>query len=138
MAGGNLSEGGSLLWNFEQKGRIEIRSGKMQEGEKYGEGDKFVPINREEVMMSLMDIAGVLDIQEVDGDLLVLFTDPKDLVSVKKSVDSLGYVVNSYELIRIAKVLKDVEPSAKEKVLALVENLEEYSDVQGVWFDAKF
>jgi transcriptional/translational regulatory protein YebC/TACO1 len=59
----------------------------------------------------------------------------KDLIAVKKSIDSLGYIVNSYELIRIAKVLKEIENPAK--VLEFIEKLEDYSDVQGVWCDAK-
>ena len=135
VSGGNLSEGGSLLWNFEQKGKIEVRCGKMKKSEKYGQEDEFVLVNSEEVMMSLMDIEGVVDIEEVNDDLLTVFTQPKDLIPVKKSIDALGYVVNSYELIRTAKVLKEVTNT--EKVLGFIEKLEEYSDVQGVWCDIK-
>jgi YebC/PmpR family DNA-binding regulatory protein len=135
VAGGSLSEGGSLLWNFQQKGKIEVRCGKMQESEKYGQEDEFVPIDREEVMMNLMDIPGVLDIEEFLEDSLVVFTEPKDLISVKKSIDTLDYVVISYELIREAKVLKEV--SNISKVSDFIEKLEDYSDVQGVWCDAK-
>ncbi len=137
VSGGNISEGGSLLWNFEQKGRVEVRCGRMKKSEKFGQEDEFVPIDREEVMMSLMDIPGVLDIEEYDDELLIVFTDLKDLSSVKKSVDSLEYIVNSYELIRVAKVLKEIDPSSLEKVLSFIEKLEEYSDVQGVWCDVE-
>ena len=135
--GGNLAEGGSLLWNFDQKGRIEIRCGKMQAGEKYGEGEKFVPIDREEVMMSIMDIEGVLDIEEIGDDSLFVFTLPKDLDAVKKSIEPLGYVIESYKLIREPKVYKEIGESEKEKVLSFVEKLEEYSDIQGIWSDIK-
>ena len=135
--GGNLAEGGSLIWNFEQKGRIEVRCGKMQAGEKYGEGEKFIPINREEVMMSIMDIEGVVDIQESGEDMLFVYTLSKDLASVKKSIDALGYVVDSYKLIREPKVYKEIDDAEKEKVLSFVEKLEEYSDIQGIWTDIK-
>ncbi len=135
--GGNLAEGGSLLWNFEQKGRIEIRCGKMKQGEKYGEGEKFLPIDPEQVMMSIMDIEGVVDIEEVGEDSLFVFTNPKDLDSVKKKIEPLGYVIESYKLIRVAKVLKEIDDSEKEKVSNFIEKLEEYSDIQGVWFDVE-
>lgn len=135
--GGNLAEGGSLLWNFEQKGRIEIRCGKMKQGEKYGEGEKFLPIDPEQVMMSIMDIEGVVDIEEVGEDSLFVFTNPKDLDSVKKKIEPLGYVIESYKLIRVAKVLKEIDDSEKEKVCNFIEKLEEYSDIQGVWFDVE-
>lgn len=135
--GGNLAEGGSLLWNFEQKGRIEVRCGKMQAGEKYGEGEKFVPVDCEEVMMDLMDVEGIVDIEEVGDDLLFVFTSAKDLDAVKKRIESLGYVIESYKLIRQPKVYKEIDDSEKEKVLSFVEKLEEYSDIQGIWTDIK-
>lgn len=133
--GGNLAEGGSLLWNFEQKGRVEVRCGKMKEGEKHGEGEKFEKIDSEEVMMSLMDIDGVLDIEEVDDGLLHVFTEPKNLSVVKNAIENLDFVIDSYKLIRIPKVKKDIESSDKEKVLEFLEKLEEYSDIQGIWHD---
>ena len=135
--GGNLAEGGSLSWNFEQKGRIEIRCGKMQAGEKYGEGEKFVPIDREEVMMSIMDVDGVVDIQESGEEILFVYTLPKDLYSVKKNIEPLGYVIESYKLIREPKVYKEIDDAEKEKVISFVEKLEEYSDIQGIWTDIK-
>ncbi len=135
--GGNLAEGGSLSWNFEQKGRIEVRCGKMEAGEKYGEGEKFVPIDREEVMISIMDIEGVIDIQESGEEILFLYTLPKDLYSVKKNIEPLGYVIESYKLIREPKVHKEIDDLEKEKVLSFIEKLEEYSDIQGIWVDIK-
>lgn len=133
--GGNLVEGGSLLWNFEQKGVIEIRPGKMEASKKYGEEEKFIAMDREEVMYSLMDIVGVVDVHEV-GNVLV-FTQAKDLDSVKKEIENLEYVIESYKLVRKAKVLKDVTDEEKQKILSFVEKLEEYPDIRGVWYDVK-
>ncbi len=135
--GGNLAEGGSLIWNFEQKGCIEVRCGKMEKGEKYGEGERFVPIDQEEVMFSLMDIEGILDIEEIGDDSLFIYTLPKDLDAVKKNIGPLGYVIESYKLIREPKVYKEVDDSEKEKVPSFIEKLEEYSDIQGIWSDIK-
>ncbi len=133
--GCNLAEGGSLQWNFEQKGRVEVKCGRMKEGQKYGEGESFERLDSEEVMMSLMDIEGVLDIDEVDKGLLHVFTDPKNLSNVKKEIDNLGFVVESYRLVRVPKVKKDITDSEKEKVFEFLEKLQEYSDIQGIWCD---
>src|SRR5690606_20234304 len=66
--GGNLGESGSVAWNFDTKGLIILKSGHMQKAQKYGQEDIYVPLNREEVMMSLMEIEGILDILESDLD----------------------------------------------------------------------
>ncbi len=133
--GGNLAEGGSLQWNFEQKGRVEVKCGKMKEGEKYGEGESFEKLEVDEVMMSLMDIDGILDIEEVDEGLLHVFTEPKNLSSVKNGIDNLGFVVDTHRLVRIPKVKKEIADSEKEKVDEFLEKLQEYSDIQGIWSD---
>lgn len=135
--GGSLAKEGSLLWNFEQKGRIEVKCGKVEQSEKYGEGEKFIPVNSEEVMISIMDIEGVVDIEEVGENSLFIFTSPKDLDSVKRGIESLGYVIEAYKLIRVPKVYKEVNESEREKVFSFIEKLEEYSDVQGIWCDVK-
>lgn len=138
--GGNLSEGGSLSWNFETKGRIEVRPGKMQSSGKYGEPDYFVAEDKDEVIMNLMDISGILDINEDEdenGELILhVFTVPAELNNVKNSVLALGYVVNTYQLVKVAKLLKELTESDYEKVSNFIDTLEEYSDVEGVWTDA--
>ncbi len=133
--GGNLAERGALLWNFEQKGRVEVRCGKMKEGEKYGEGEVFEKLETDIVIVHLMDIEGILDIEEVDDGLLFVFTQPKDLNAVKENIAKLNYVIDSYKLVRIPKTTKKVENV--QKIEEFVEKLEDYSDIQGIWLDTK-
>ncbi len=137
-SGGNLSEAGSLSWNFIQKGKIDVLCGKMVESEKHGEGEKFVKEDKEHVMMSLMDIDGVLDIEELEDDTLIVWTEVQNLHSVKNSISKLGLVIDSYQLVRISNNFKEISDENLEKVEQFIEELENYSDIQGIWYDIKF
>jgi YebC/PmpR family DNA-binding regulatory protein len=134
--GGNLSSSGSQSWNFEQKGRIEVRCGKMKEGKKHGEGEIFEKEDKEEVIMSIMDIPNIVDIEDIHDEYINVFTQVTDLHSVKNKISSLGYVVSKCERIRVPKTLKEVSPAEKEKITSLIEALEEYSDVEEIWINA--
>jgi len=133
--GGNLSDSGSQSWNFDQKGRVEVKCGKMQAAEKHGKEDVFAKEPKDDVMMQLMDIPGIVDIEDVDDETLNVITGVQDLHSVKEVIKGLGYVIPNYELIRIPKMLRDISDEDKEKLSAFVSSLEEYTDIQGIWFD---
>jgi YebC/PmpR family DNA-binding regulatory protein len=132
--GGTLGEKGSVSWNFETKGLISVRCGHMEKGEKYGSEDVFVPENKDEVMMNIMDVEGILDIEE-EGDNLSVFTEFQDMARVRDEIIKLGYVVTDAEIIKIAKMDKELEGEEYEKAVNAIEKLEDYEDVQNVWTD---
>lgn len=140
--GGNLGESGSVSWNFNQKGLILIRPAKLKKSEKYGGEDEAVEENIEEVMLTLMEIEGILDIQESQDEdsvgnqikTLELYTDPKQLAHVRDSIYKIGYIVESIELVWIPKMYKeDVENISR--VRDFIETIEDLDDVQNVWSD---
>lgn len=133
--GGNLSSSGSQSWNFDQKGRIEVRCGKMEESEKHGEGEIFEGEDKEKVMMAIMDISGIVDIEEVNDEYIQVFTEVSDLHAVKDKIVDLGYVVSKYERIRVPKVLKEISLSERNKLISFMEALEEYGDIEEIWID---
>lgn len=133
--GGCLSESGSLSWNFDQKGRIEVLCGKMKDSDKFGSERVFVDEKDEDVMIHLMDLEGIIDIEEASKGVLYVFTSPQDLHAVKESVKGTGYEISNYSLIRVPKTLKEVSDDGRSKVLELFELLEEYPDIQGIWLD---
>ncbi len=132
--GGNLGEKGSVSWNFETRGLITVRYGHMEKGEKYGDEDIFVSEEKEEVMIKIMDIDGILDIEE-EGDILSVFTEFQDMTRVRDEVIKLGFVVTDAEIIKIAKIDKKLEGEEYEKAINAIEKLEDYEDVQNVWTD---
>lgn len=139
--GGRLGEEGSVSWNFDTRGLLIVKAGHMEKSEKYGEGDKFVADDIEEVTMNLMDIEGIEDIVEIDLEDgvkgLEVYTKYNDLAKVRDSVLSLGYVLDESMIIKEPKMFKDISESELEKVQSAIERIEELDDVQNVWSDIK-
>ncbi len=136
--GGNLADSGAISWNFETKGLILVKSGKMKKSEKYRQEDEFVGEDRETVMMELMEIPGIVDMYEVDLDGtegLEIYTEYNNLAKVRDAIDSLGYVLDEAKIIKEAKMLKKLTESEYEKAQLAIEKLEDHDDVQDVWSD---
>lgn len=138
--GGNMGEEGSVAWNFDLKGQIIIKCGHMEKAEKFGEDDKFVRDDPEEVMLNIMEIEGVLDIQETevnDDPALEIYTGYKDWGKVRDEINKLGYVVKEAGIIKEAKTFKKLEGKDLEKLQEALEKLEDNDDVQEVWSNLK-
>ena len=85
-AGGNMGEGGSVAWMFDQKGLVvvELEGGSAEDAE-----------------MAAID-AGADDIQEADG-LLDVYTDKADLDAVRKALDEQKLKISSVELVMVPR-----------------------------------
>jgi YebC/PmpR family DNA-binding regulatory protein len=138
-SGGSLGDPGSVSWNFDVKGKIDVKAGHKEKAEKYGEDDKFVEDDREQVMMELMDIPGILDIREKDIDGIKgieVITEFKDMTRVRDGISSkLPYIIDDASIIKTAKNKKRLEGEELEKVQRILEKFEEHDDVQSVWSD---
>jgi YebC/PmpR family DNA-binding regulatory protein len=139
--GGGIGSEGSVSWNFETKGYIVVKSGHMQKSEKFGGEDTFVPDNSDEVMMMLMDIPGILDIQEIDMDGtkgFEIYTEYNQLAQVRDAISNLGFVLKEAEIVKEPKIYKKLEGAELEKAQNAIERLEDYDDVQNVWTDLDY
>lgn len=138
-SGGSLGDPNSVSWNFDVKGKIDVKAGHTEKAEKYGEDDKFVEDDRDQVMMELMDISGILDIREIDMDGVKgveVITEFKDMARVRDEIGKkLPYVIDDAYIIKIAKNKKKLEGEELEKVQRVLEKFESYDDVQSVWSD---
>ncbi|HEU24222.1 MAG: YebC/PmpR family DNA-binding transcriptional regulator [Mesoaciditoga sp.] len=114
--GGSIAEGGSVSWQFERKGVITVSK------ENVSDPDEF--------MMKAID-AGAEDIKE-DEDTYTIMTQPESLYKV---VDALKdeYKIDSYEPTFVSKMNVHVSGKDAEKVLQLINALEELDDVQEVY-----
>lgn len=134
--GGNMGTEGSVGWNFDVKGLIVIKAGHMEKADKFGEDDKFVEDDVEEVMLNIMEIDGILDIQEIDLDGskgLEIYTEYGVWGRVRDEVAKLSYVLKDAGIIKEAKTIKNLEGEDLEKAKKALETLEEHDDVQEVW-----
>jgi YebC/PmpR family DNA-binding regulatory protein len=138
--GGNMSSEGSVSWNFDIKGLIIIKCGHMQKGDKFGEGDVFVSDDVEEVMLSIMDLKGVLDIVEIDLNGvkgLEIYTEYDKLASVRDGIGNMNYIIKEAELIKEANTKESLDGEELEKVKEALDRLDEHDDVQSVWSNLK-
>ncbi|PKN03007.1 YebC/PmpR family DNA-binding transcriptional regulator [Candidatus Dojkabacteria bacterium HGW-Dojkabacteria-1] len=136
--GGRMGDSGSVSWNFDTKGLIVLRAGHMKKAEKFGQEDTYESENREEVMMSLMEVDGILDIYETELDGmegLEVYTEYNNLAKVRDSISSLGYVIEDASIIKEPKNLKSLSGTELEKAKDALERLEDNDDVQNVWSD---
>lgn len=116
--GGNLGTDGSVSYMFERKGVIVT--------------DKEV--DEDTVMMSALD-NGALDFI-VNDDNYEIYTDTDSFVKVKEGLESVG--VNNFltsEITYVANNEIELDDEGKEKVLGLVEALEDIDDVQSVYYN---
>jgi len=107
---GNLVEGGSLLYQFDRRGEIEVES---------------IPEDKE---LDLID-AGVEDIKEN-----LVYVDPGSLNDCVERINKIGVKVLRSELVMVSKMpilLRNEDEVAK--ILDLVERLEENDDVVNVF-----
>ena len=114
--GGSLGERGAVSWMFDQKGRVEVDAGGASE---------------EDVMLAVMD-AGGEDIQDAE-DVFEVLCPVESFEAVKKALDDAGLTYQQASLAWIPQNLLEVEGEDVEKIVRLLEDLEELDDVQRVY-----
>lgn len=115
-AGGTLGESGSVSWMFDQVGQIIIQN----------TGDAA-----EELELAAID-AGAIDVQSEDGTTEI-YTESTDLHAVQEALVAAGYEIEHAELTMRPKTLISQTPDIAEKVIRLVDKLEDLDDVQTVY-----
>ena len=112
---GNLGTDGSVSYMFKRKGVIVLEN-----------------VYEEEKVMEDVLSLDILDM-EIDEDITI-YTDADKFLNVKEELDKLGYdkyVMSEVTLVPDNYIAYDEETS--EKVVALVEALEDIDDVQNVY-----
>lgn len=118
--GGSMAEAGSVAWQFENKGIIEVP----------------VSACSEDDIMNYALEAGAEDVV-VDGDVYSITTSPADFENVKKMIEDNNIQIDFAELSMKPKTTIDVEGEAAKKLIAMVEALEDLDDVQEVYGNYK-
>ena len=93
--------------------------------------------NEDEIMLTALD-NGAIDVEN-DGENYSITTAPDDMLKVKEALEAVG--VSSFlesEVTYIPNMEVEVtDEEQKEKVLSLIEQLEDIDDVQSVYFNMK-
>ncbi len=119
---GSLGENGCVGWMFEQKGAIYVAAPKA---------------TQEELMLKVMELP-VEDIEQDDAGMTI-YTLAENLHTVKIGLETAKIIPENPELIMKPKnTVKVEDPAIAKQVVALLSDMEDHEDVQGVYANADF
>ncbi len=118
-SGGNLGENGCVAWMFEKKGYITVSKEKVSE----------------ETLMEIALEAGAEDIKE-DDKVFEIITATDSFESVKSALDKVSIICQEAEITMLPKTTTNLEGKDAEKMIKLMETLEDSDDVQKVYTNA--
>jgi YebC/PmpR family DNA-binding regulatory protein len=110
--GGNIGSPGSVAWMFDKKGQLWLDAAHVDE----------------DVALEAALEAGADDLRQ-DGDQLVITTEPTLLHAVVEALQARGLEPRDPEIAMIPKSTVRVEGADAEKLLRLMEAIEEHDDV---------
>ncbi len=115
--GGRVADAGSVMFQFSRKGVIRVAA------------------TGEDALLTILD-AGAEDAAEEDGEIIV-YTDQKDLMSVRKSLVDAGLKVEDAELQYIANNPVEIsDQETADKVMKVLDALDDVDDVVNVHTNA--
>lgn len=121
-SGGNLGEAGSVSWQFEPRGMLTLDMGEPGKGEE----------------VALMAIDAGADDVTTEQEFVEVHTQPQDLESVRRNLESHSLQVTSSEVAMIPKTVVSLEDKQASATLRLLDRLEEMPEVQRLYSNADF
>lgn len=118
--GGNVAEPGSVAFNFDRKGVLQI----AKEGQ------------QEDALFMLVSEAGAEDFDESEDEYIVV-TPSEKLYEVKEAIEAKDIPVREASLEMIPKLQIDCDEETKKANLALLEHLESIDDVDAIFHNMR-
>ena len=118
--GGNLGTDGSVAYLFERKGQI-----------------LYAPGVDEEALMDAALEAGAEDIETQDDGSVEVLTTFADFISVSEALTAAGFAAEQAEVTMIPTMTTELDLDGAEKVMRLIDVLEDLDDVQNVYSNAE-
>lgn len=118
--GGNLGTDGSVAYLFERKGQIFFELGAADED-------------------ALMDVAleaGAEDVVNNDDGSMEVITEWTEFVQVKEALEAAGMIPADGEVAMVPSTQALLDASGAEKIMKLIDRLEDLDDVQNVYSNA--
>ncbi|MDK2819230.1 MAG: YebC/PmpR family DNA-binding transcriptional regulator [Mycoplasmataceae bacterium] len=112
-ANGAIGKAGSIPYNFERKGILEI---------------ELEAFNEEEVMMMAIE-AGAIDVI-TEGTSIIIYTEPSMLNNVKDKLEKSG--INEFQTAEVTYVSSDKIKIPKEDIEQFVSTLERFEDNEDI------
>ena len=117
--GGNLGTDGSVAYLFNRVGQLS-----------------FAPGADEDAIMEVALEAGADDVETHDDGSIDVTTQWEDFLNVKAQMIEAGLTPDNAEVTMIASTTVPLDKDGAEKILGLVDHLEDLDDVQNVYTNA--
>ena len=117
--GGNLGQDGSVAWQFERKGQIYI------------DADRY---DEDSIMLAAVE-AGAEDMRR-EGDDFIVSADPSVFHDVQDGLKEQGIEIAEAELAMMPNATIRIEGSDAERLVKLLDALDDHDDVQKVYSNA--
>ena len=118
--GGNLGTDGSVAYLFNKQGVISFATG----------------VDEDAVMEAALE-AGAEDVITNDDGSVDVLTTPEDFEDVEQAMMNAGYAPDNAEITYNASTNAELDESDAEKLLRMVDMLEDLDDVQNVYTNAE-
>lgn len=118
--GGNLGTDGSVAYLFERKGQIYYAPG----------------VDEEALMDAALEL-GADDIVINDDGSVEVLTTFADFIRVNEALTAAGFVAEQAEVTMIPSMTAELDLEGAEKVMRLIDALEDLDDVQNVYSNAE-
>ncbi|MFQ6039630.1 MAG: YebC/PmpR family DNA-binding transcriptional regulator [Candidatus Poribacteria bacterium] len=115
-SGGNLGERGCVSWMFEKKGLIVVDKDSVDE---------------DTIFMIALE-AGADDLK-TENDTFDIYTTSETFEAVRNAIEEAGIDITLAEISMIPKTTVNVEGNEAQRVLQLLETLDEHDDIQHVY-----
>lgn len=120
-SGGNLGTDGSVAYMFTKRGIIS-----------------FAPSVDEDTLMEVALEAGAEDIITHEDGSIDVYTDPHDFSDIQEALIEKGFNSENAGVTFDAETKAELDVGTAEKVMALIDKLEDLDDVQSVYSNANF
>lgn len=120
-SGGNLGTDGSVTYMFTKRGIIS-----------------FPPSVDEDTLMEVALEVGAEDIITHEDGSIYVYTDPHDFSDIQEALIEKGFNSKRAEVIFDAETKAELDIGTAEKVMALIDKLEDLDDVQSIYSNANF
>ena len=117
--GGNLGTDGSVAYMFERRGQIFFEAGAD-----------------EDTLMEAALEAGAEDVVTNDDGSFEVVTDWTEFMAVKDALEAAGFTASAAEVAMVADVQTELDLAGAEKIMKLIDRLEDLDDVQNVYTNA--
>jgi len=127
---------GGIMWQFQILGRIAVKPLIVNKVHLKGkEVEKLEKVDKEKIILLIMDMKGVKDIKEKDDEIIVI-TEKNSFKTVLEKIKGEKIKISKANIVKLSKTKVKADKNLL-KIDNMIKEIEELDDVTGVWDNIK-